>query len=124
MIHNEGPGWRLQKDPSKQKYSILIGGENWAVELSEKEWDCLCPVVFELIDQYEELQKQLMPEEKIFLEIERSPWWACINGTKENWSLKLILSGEDVEGRGLEVFWPVYTASVIVSAMRTMWDCK
>ena len=68
MIQQEGLGWRLERDTSKKKFSFLIGGDNWAVELSEYEWESLCPVVLNLIDQYEKLKSQLMIEEwKYFL---------------------------------------------------------
>ncbi|KGG14811.1 MULTISPECIES: DUF1818 family protein [unclassified Prochlorococcus] len=124
MIQREGPGWRLERDELRTGFPVLIGGENWAVELSSNEWQSLNGVILDLIGQYEQLKSQLMPEEKVFLEIERLPWWACIDGNSENWSLKLILSAEGTDKRGLEVFWPIPVAQVIVSAMRTMWDSQ
>ncbi len=122
MICHEGKGWRLELNESKKNFPVLIGGENWAVELSKNEWEGLALVVFKLIDQYDYLKNSLMREEKIFIEIDIAPWWACIDGTKEHWRLKLILSGEQCNGRGLEIFWPEPAAQAIVSVMRIMWD--
>jgi len=122
MIQHEGKGWRLELNDTKKDFPVLIGGENWAVELSNIEWNGLRPVVSKLIDQYEYLRNSLMREEKILIEIEISPWWACIEGTKEDWRLKLILSGQGCNGRGVELFWPEPAAQAIVSVMRTMWD--
>ncbi len=120
MISKEGPGWRLAKDLSKKNFSFLIGGSNWAVELSEKEWNSLLPIVADLVDQHKQLEDQLMPEESISLEMERGSWWACIDGNKDNWTLKLILMGNGIDQRGLEMFWPVPIAQVVVSTLRTM----
>ena len=65
MIQSEGSGWRLERDKSRLKFSVLIGGDNWAVELSEKEWNSLKPVVLRLLEQYESCRSTLMPEEVI-----------------------------------------------------------
>ena len=37
MIQQEGPGWRLAHDLSRNGFPFLIGGEFWAVELTEME---------------------------------------------------------------------------------------
>ncbi len=122
MIDREGPGWRLAKDSSRKYFPYLIGGENWTVELSEDEWNILATSLFDLIDEHEKLKDQLMPEEIISLEIERPPCWACLDGKKDLWNLKVILDGDGFKARSVEMFWPVQTAQLITSAMRTMWD--
>ena len=65
-----------------------------------------------------------MPEEKLCLEMERLPWWACIDGDSQAWSLQLILQGDANNFRSVEAFWPVPAAQEITTAMRKMWDCK
>ncbi len=122
MIQQEGEGWRLEFDECKKDFPVLIGGEYWAVELSKNEWDSLNSVISKLIDQYESLTDCLMIEEKILIEIDIPPWWACIDGTKNGWNLKLILSGQGCNGRAVELFWPEPAAQVIVAMMRIMWD--
>ena len=122
MIQHEGKGWRLELNDTKKDFPVLIGGDHWAVELSNMEWNGLRSVISKLIDQYEYLRNSLMKEEKIMIEIEISPWWACIEGTKEDWRLRLILSGKGCNGRGVELFWPEPEAQAIVSVMRIMWD--
>ena len=122
MTQLEGPGWRLERDISKREFTVLIGAKDCAVELLETEWDSLCEIVFNLIDEHRKLKNNLMAEEEICLEMERYPWWACIDGTRESWSLKVILSEEDEKTRGLELFWPISTAQTFTVAMRTMWD--
>ena len=120
MTQLEGPGWRLERDISKRQFTVLIGAKDCAVELLETEWNSLCEIVFNLIDEHRKLKNNLMAEEEICLEMERYPWWACIDGTRESWSLKVILSEEDEKTRGLELFWPISTAHTFTMAMRTM----
>ncbi len=122
MIQYEGLGWRLARDPSRKNYTVLIGGLDWASELTEQEWQSLMPLLNDLISQYEKVKNQLMPKENISLEIERMPWWACIEGTRNAWTLKLILASEEVRERSLEMYWPIPSAQKISSAMRKMWD--
>ncbi len=124
MILKEGSGWRLEKDISRDSFPILIGGEYWALELSYSEWISLYPVLKKLLDQYEKISATLMKEEEIFIEIEISPWWACIDGKIDNWCLKLIYSGEFVGGRSFEVVWPYLAAKEVTSMMRIMWDSQ
>ncbi len=122
MIQHEGNGWRLEINESKTDFPVLIGAENFSVELSKIEWSSLEQVILKLLEQFCSLKNSLMIEEKIFIELEISPWWGCLNGTKEDWSLKLILSGKDCHGRGVEILWPHPASEAIVSIMRIMWD--
>ena len=82
LIKKEGPGWRLIRDPSRGYFSTLIGGGNWAIELTESEWDSFVQVVFDLHQQYLDVQDQLMGDEDITLEIERNPWFAILKGDR------------------------------------------
>ena len=52
MIKKEGPGWRIIRDSSRDNFSTLIGGENWAIELNKFEWENLVKLVIDLSDQY------------------------------------------------------------------------
>ena len=63
MIQQEGPGWRLARDTSRTSFPIMIGGDVWAFELTEKEWTSLIPLINELINQHKILESQLMKEE-------------------------------------------------------------
>tara|TARA_Y100001968_G_C19411900_1_gene746766 strand:+ start:791 stop:1168 length:378 start_codon:yes stop_codon:yes gene_type:complete len=122
MFQEEGPGWRLAKDSSRGQFSVLIGADSCAIELTEKEWDSLFALISSLLDQYQVEQTQLMDEEQITLELEKSEWWACIEGNKTKWSLKLILKGDGDQKRGAEMYWPIPIAQSFISAMRMMWD--
>ena len=122
MLKREGPGWLIARDPSREKYPVMIGGNDWAFELTQNEWESLIPLLFDLEKQVALLGNQLMPEEAITLELERTPWWACLDGEIDCWSLQLILKSGQCDSRGIEAFWPVPAAQSISTAMRIIWD--
>ena len=122
MIKKEGQGWRIIRDSSRDNFSTLIGGETWAIELNEFEWENLVKLVIDLSDQYKSVKEQLMGDEDITLELESSPWFAILKGDQYGWNLKLILTNSDVSNRGAEVYWPRNVTNEVVNAMRTMWD--
>ena len=80
MIKKEGPGWRIIRDSSREIFSTLIGGENWAIDLNQAEWEKLASSVIDLSDQYKDVEAQLMVDEDITLELERSPWVVILKG--------------------------------------------
>ncbi len=123
MIQDEGPGWRLAKDSSRRNFEFLLGGDHWAIEITKAEWNSVNLLIQDLINQYQRLESQLMPEEDLFIELERGHWWACIDGAIGQWSLRLILKENEPSIRGFEAFWPAPASQSIVFAMRTMWDC-
>ncbi|WP_320666985.1 DUF1818 family protein [Prochlorococcus sp. MIT 1307] len=120
MIQHEGSGWRVARDSSRSSFPVLIGGDGWALELTEEEWTSLIPLLEDLIEQHKKLENQLIPEESISLEIERKPWWACLDGDRDSWSLQLILGDHGTSIRGFEVYWPIPAAQSITSAMRSI----
>ena len=122
MIKKEGPGWRIIFDSSRDNFSTLIGGETWAIELNKPEWEKLVKVVIDLSDQYKLVKDQLMDDEDITLELERSPWLAILKGDQYGWTLRLILSANGLLNRGAEVYWPRNVTNQVANAMRTMWD--
>jgi len=122
MIQQEGPGWRLARDPQRSPYSVLIGGESWSVELTDDEAGALASLITDLVGHHSALCGQLMDEEQITLELERTPWWGCLEGDRRAWSLQLILKPVDYGRRGVEVSWPAPAAEAAAAAMRTLWD--
>ena len=122
MIKKEGQGWRIIRDSSRHNFSTLIGGESWAIELNQYEWETLVKVVGDLADQHKDIKDQLMSDEEITLELEYNPWLAILKGDQYGWSLKLILESNNSLNRGAEVFWPRNVTFHVANAMRTMWD--
>ncbi len=122
MYQTEGPGWLLARDSGRELFPVMIGGDGWAIEIREDEWTVLASLILDLMKQHESLENQLMPEEALCLEMERQPWWACLDGDRDSWSLKLVLKGNNSSHRGAEMEWPIPAAQGIALAMRNMWD--
>ncbi len=122
MIQNEGPGWRMSRDPDRGQFPVLIGGEGWAFELTEMEWSGLVTIIFELQNQHDQMYGQLMPEESICLEFEQERWWGCLEGDRDDWSLQVVLQAKESGIRGLEVHWPKKSARAFSEAVRNIWD--
>ncbi len=120
MIKKEGPGWRIIRDLSRDTFSTLIGGETWAIELNNSEWENLVQIVIDLSDQYKSIKNQLLGDEDITLELERTPWLAILKGDQFGWNLKLILSAGGKLNRGAEVYWPRNVTNHVANAMRNM----
>ena len=120
MIQQEGPGWRVARDPQRTDFTVLIGGQGWAFELAEVEWAAFRQLLEDLVENHAALQDQLMAEEAIELELERGPWWGCLEGNREQWSLSVVLT--PATGRGVEAHWPFPASVALVAAVRTVWD--
>ena len=123
MIQQEGPGWRLACDLSRKGFPFLIGGELWAVELTETEVKGLHALLVELVHQHTLILDQLMEEESITLELEQQEWWGCLDGTRDRWGLQVVLQGSGMQRRrGLEGAWPAPAAQAFLAALRTVLD--
>jgi len=122
MIQREGPGWRLAWDPARRRYPVLIGGEGWAFELTGDEWRELVSLITALVEQHRALVDQLMAEEALSLELERLPWWGCLDGDRGQWDLRVVLQGDTLGERGVEGHWPAPAAQAMAAAVRTLWD--
>jgi len=92
VIQQEGVGWRLAWDGDRQPFSVLVGGDGWATELTTGEAEALRDAVADLMAQHAAVADQLMAEEAIELELERQPWWLAIEGDRHRWSLRVMLS--------------------------------
>jgi hypothetical protein len=98
---------------------VLIGGADWAVELSATEAEALRRGVADLIDQHTDLVDQLMAEECISLELERHPWWLAIDGDRSSWALQVVLS----PAPGLRAFeggWPAPASQAFSAALQQL----
>ena len=121
MLIKEEDNWRLIRNPDKGKYCFLIGVNNWSIELQNHEFLSLYKLLDTLIDQYLILENQLMEEELINLEFERLPWYAELEGTKNNWSLRIIFESNE-QTRSFEMYWPSSIAKNLFFEMRKMWE--
>ena len=119
MIQKEGEGWRLAWDADRQPFSVLVGGDGWAVELTAAEAEGLRQAVADLVAQHGALVDQLMAEEAIALELERGPWWLELEGDRSRWSLRMLY-GPGPGQRGLEGQWGPGAAPAFSQALQQL----
>ncbi|MEN9225723.1 MAG: DUF1818 family protein [Thermostichus sp. HHBFW_bins_43] len=98
----KGSGWRLGWDPAGQPFVALVGGETWALELTQEEWQTFVKGLQRLQQDMEAMGSQLMAEEGITLEQAFPSLTLVATGSAAAWSLYLQLH----QGRRGEGFWP------------------
>jgi hypothetical protein len=93
-----GQGWRLGYRPHSP-YPAMVGGEDWAFELTAAELTDFCRLVDQLAAAMEQMKQELMAEEKIACEAASDLLWLEVSGYPHSYDLRLILQqGRQVEG--------------------------
>ena len=113
--------WKLRKDCKKGKFCFLIGANNWAIELQEHEFESLYKLIIKINSQFLEIKNELMDEEFINLEIEQLPWYAELEGKKNEWDLRLIFESLE-QTRSFEMYWPIPIAENLCFEIKKMWE--
>ena len=73
----------------------MIGVDNWAIELQKSEFHSLYLLLLKINKQLLVIKDELMDEESITLEIENLPWYICLEGQKNEWSLRFVFESQD-----------------------------
>ena len=120
MLRGE-KNWKLKKDIKKGKFCFLIRVNNWAIELQNHEFELLYKLLLKLNRQFSEIKDELMDEEFINLEIEQMPWYAELEGKKNEWNLRLIFESSE-ETRSFEMYWPIPIAENLFYEIKKMWE--
>ena len=113
--------WRLIKDLKKGKFCFLIGIDHWSIELQKSEFDSLYFSLIKINSQLNSLEKELMDEESISLEIEQLPWFIELKGKKTEWSLRFVFESQD-QTRSFEMYWPIPIAENLFYEIKNMWE--
>ena len=118
---NKKGSWRLRKDLKKGKYCFLIGANDWAIELQKSEFYSLYSLLIKVNKQLLEIANNIMDEELINIEIERSPWYAELDGKKYEWNLRLVFESQE-QTRSFEMYWPIPIAQILFYEIKKMWE--
>ena len=113
--------WRLGKDTKKGKYCFLIGANKWAIELQKDEFESLYLLLININEQLSLIKNELMDEESINLEIEKLPWYAELDGQKDEWNLRLVFESQE-QTRSFEMYWPIPIAKTLFYEIKKMWE--
>lgn len=111
----QGNGWRLGFNPSSEIYQGLVGGDDWAMELTATEWQDFCRLVIQLSDTLQAMTAELMDEEKIACEAESDNLWVEVEGYPHSYELRFILN----QGRRCEGGWPPDVVPELIRALQT-----
>ena len=121
MNLKEDKNWRLIKNLEKGKYCFLVSVKNWAIELTQDEFDSLSKLLIKIEKQMNFVKGELLEEECINLEIEKSPWYVELEGNKKEWNLKIIFESID-NTRSFEMYWPIPIAENLSFEIIKMWE--
>ncbi len=106
-ILKQGQGWRLGWDNQAIIYPWLVGGENWAIELTEREFADFCRLFEQLTSTMTVMAEELMDEERIACEAESELLWLGVEGFPHAYSLRVIIN----QDRRCEGNWPAEVVS-------------
>lgn len=112
----QGLGWRLGWDATAPEFKGLVGGEDWALELTEAELDDFCRLVTQLAETLNQIAEELMDQEAIACEVESDQLYLEAQGYPHTYSLHLmLLTGRRGEGR-----WGATAVSELVQAVQVL----
>lgn len=112
----KGVGWRLGWNPQAEFYKGLVGNDDWAIELTEAEFNDFCLLLQQLARSMEEMTSLLMDSEKISCEAETDLLWLEVEGIPQSYSLRLILH----QGRCFEGNWACGVATELAIAVQML----
>ena len=121
MLTKQGDNWKLIKDLEKGKYCYLISIKNLSIELEHNEFESLYHLLKKINKEMQNINKDLMDEELINLELENLPWYAELEGTKFEWSLRFVFESTQ-ETRSFEMYWPIPIAENLSFEIIKMWE--
>ena len=113
-ILKKGQGWRLGWNTEEIAYPGLIGGDDWAIELSKVEFADFCRLFEQLATTMEAMAEELMEEERIACEAESELLWLEVEGFPQSYSGRVILN----QGRRCEGNWPAKVVSEFYEEMQ------
>jgi hypothetical protein len=111
-----GNGWQLGIDPDAPTFRGLVGGNGWAIELTEAELADFRHLLLQIIDTVQHIKQELMPEEKFTCEVESDLIYLEAEGEGDRISLHLIL----LTGRRAEGTWPPEAVPPLMQAVQTI----
>ncbi len=115
-ILKEGRGWRIGWNPMSVIYKGLVGGDDWAFELTKSEFEDFCHFLEQLSQTMAQMANELMESERIAIEVESDLLWMEAEGTPAAYSLRLILH----QSRGCEGNWREESVPELLSAAQML----
>lgn len=111
-----GEGWRLGWNPEAEEFCGLVGGENWAIELTQAELDDFCRLATQLAETMDQMSQELMEQERICCEVESDHIWLEAEGFPQAYTLRFIL----LQGRCGEGAWSETAVPGLLQAIQML----
>lgn len=115
-IVKSGTGWRIGWHREAPSYQGMVGGDDWAFELTGAELDDFCRLLLQLAQTMQQMRSELMDEERIACEAESERLWLEVEGYPHYYSLRLILHGQ----RRCEGNWTPEVVGELVQAAASL----
>jgi hypothetical protein len=112
----KGKGWRIGWRKSAPVYQGLIGGEDWAIELTNQEMQDFLRLLLQIDQAITDISEHLMEEETIACEVESDLIWLGAQGYFDRYSLRIIL----LQGRGCEGTWDENAIQELIQASHSL----
>jgi hypothetical protein len=112
----QGTGWRVGWDATAVEFRALVGGPDWAIELTAPELHDFCHLLGQLSQTMQQMAAELMDEETIACEAESDLLWLEVEGFPYAYSLRFMLRS----GRRGEGYWPSEAVPELQQALQTL----
>lgn len=112
----KGDGWRIGWDDEAELYRGLVGGDRWAFELTEPEFNDFCALLAKLDTTIRHMASELMDSEKITCEVESEYIWLEADGYPHAYDLHIMT----LQYRCAEGFWSSTAVPDLIQASQTL----
>jgi Domain of unknown function (DUF1818) len=115
-LRKSGSGWQVGWDETATQFKALLGTEDWAIELTEAEFNDFCRLAEQLAQTMRHMQAELMDEEAIACEAESALLWLEAEGFPHAYNLRFILLSD----RRAEGCWVAAAVPDLLQALQSL----
>ncbi|MBD2091915.1 DUF1818 family protein [Microcoleus sp. FACHB-1515] len=115
QLHS-GSGWRIGWNPNAHPYCGLVGADDWAIELTQLEFDDFCRLLEQISEAIAAIQTELMPEEGLSCEVESDRILLTAEGIPTAYALHLTV----LQGRRAEGSWSALAAANLLPTVQLL----
>lgn len=112
----QGDGWRLGWNPEAIDFRALVGADDWAIELTDPEFNDFQRLLSNLLESLTQMQAELMDSEAITCEATSDLIWMQVQGYPDHFRLSFMLCC----GRRAEGSWDQAATAALITALQTI----
>ena len=111
-----GSNWRVGWNEEANPFKGLVGGDDWACELTADEFDDFFRLLMDLSSAMDSMTAELMDEEAIAIDKETDLLWMQADGFPKQYEVSFIV----LTGRRTEGHWDKNAAQELIQAIQTI----